>query len=215
MDTRRSQILYKPSKEQSLSRVRARPLRSVRQDKGGPAGARAASVQAARRQTQTRAAQPRTKVTQQKTVKITLWVRPLVKDELARRASRDGLSLSAAGAAFLEQALQQSLDLQYGALLRPIITRAVRDELTAVSSRLTWLLLRNAFDAGQTRALATNILGRQPGITPDLLETILDQSAKTAKGNLARKTPQLTALLEMVETWVFTKNGPPQNDDED
>ena len=215
MDTRRSQILYKVSNHQTTSRVRARPLRGVRQDKGGPPDARAASVQAARRQTQTRAKQPSTKAARHTTVKLTLWVRPLVKDELARRASRDGLSLSAAGAAFLEQALQQSLDLQYGALLRPIITRAVRDELAAVSSRLTWLLLRNAFDAGQTRALATNILGRQPGMTPELLDTILDQSAKTAKGNLARKTPQLTALLEAVETWIFSDGVPPHNDDED
>jgi hypothetical protein len=214
MSNTKSQILYTSSKQQTLSDSRERPLRGVRQDKGGTASARAASHQAARRHAQARAKPPSTKSPQHTTVKITLWVRPLVKDELARRSSREGISLSAAGAALLERALQQSLDMEYGALLRPIITRAVRDELTSVSGRLTWLLLRNAFDSGQTRALVTNILGRQPGMTPDLLEKILDQSAKTAKGNLARKTPQLTALLEMIETFVFTEGALSHKDNE-
>ena len=42
-----------------------------------------------------------------------------------RLAEKEGLSLSAAGAAFLRQALQQDIDLQYSALLRPIIEDAI------------------------------------------------------------------------------------------
>jgi hypothetical protein len=207
-----AQTLYTSAKHRHISDARIRPLRGVGQDKGGQSDARRASHQAARNPTPVRAVLSRTKSPQPKTVKITLWVRPLVKDELARRATRDGISLSAAGATLVEHALQQSLDMEYGALLRPILKQAVRDELKAMSSRLTWLLLRNAFDAGQTRALVTNILGRQPGMTPDLLDTILDQSAKTAKGNLGRKTPQLTALLEIVEKLVFSDMLPTNED---
>jgi hypothetical protein len=48
----------------------------------------------------------------------------------------------------------------------------------------------------------TNILGRQPGVTPDMLKSILDGSSKTAKGNITRKTPQLTELIEAVEHWI-------------
>jgi hypothetical protein len=212
MSAVKPQLLYRSSKHHSQADTRERPLRGVRQDKGGQTDARRASRQVARKTTLVRAVQPSKKSTQHKTAKVTLWVRPIVRDDLERRAKRDGISLSAAGAALLEHALQQSLDMEYGALLRPILKQAVREELKAMSSRITWLLLRNAFDSGQTRALVANILGRQPGITLDLLEKILDQSAKTAKGNLARKTPQLTALLEMVEKWVFTETRQPNED---
>jgi hypothetical protein len=210
-----SQVLYKASNHQAHSDDSVRASRRVRQDKGGHSSARRASTQLARNTNRVRAVQPSKTSTPKHAVKITLWVRPLVKDHLERRAKRDGISLSSAGATFLERALQQSLDMQYGALLRPIIKHAVRDELKVMSSRMTWLLVRNAFDSGQTRALVANVLGRQPGITPDLLNTILDQSAKTAKGNLARKTPQLTALLEEVEKLVFHQMLPINEEDVD
>jgi hypothetical protein len=48
----------------------------------------------------------------------------------------------------------------------------------------------------------TNILGKQPGVTQDLLKDILAMSQKTAKGNITRKTPQLTALIDAVEQWL-------------
>ena len=70
------------------------------------------------------------------------------------------------------------------------------------STRIALLLVRVAFESGQTRALVTNILGRQPGVSPELLNTILDGSGKTAKGNITRKTPQLAAILEEVEKWL-------------
>jgi hypothetical protein len=45
-------------------------------------------------------------------------------------------------------------------------------------------LVRVAFDAGQTRSLVTNVLGRQPGVTPEILQMILENSNKTARGNI-------------------------------
>jgi hypothetical protein len=134
--------------------------------------------------------------------KLTLWVEPIVKEELARRAKREGLSLSKAGAAFLKRALQQQIDLEYSALLEPIIVTTIQKQMRAISTRLAWLLVRVAFDAGQTRSLVTNILGRQPGVTQDLLKTILAMSQRTAKGNITRKTPQIAELIAAVEKWL-------------
>ena len=110
--------------------------------------------------------------------------------------------MSATGAAFLEEALRQNLHVQHAVLLQPIIEQAIRQQMQGISTRLAWLLVRIAFDAGQTRSLVTNILGRQAGVTPDLLKTILEHSGKAAKGNITRKTPQLTELMEAVEQWL-------------
>jgi hypothetical protein len=137
-----------------------------------------------------------------KTAKVTLWIKPIVKQELERMARREGLSLSAAGAAFLEEALRQKLHIQHAVLLQPIIEQAIRKQMRGISTRLAWLLVRVAFDAGQTRSLVTNVLGRQPGVTPEILSTILDNSSKTARGNITRRTPQLTELIEAVEDWI-------------
>src|SRR5437016_933523 len=76
-----------------------------------------------------------------KTVKLTVWVKPVVKAELQRRAEQEGLSLSATGAAFLEQALQANVDMQYSSLLQPIIEQAIRKQMRSISTRLAWLLV--------------------------------------------------------------------------
>ena len=148
-----------------------------------------------------------------KTVHLTLWVKPVVKAELQRIAQREGVSVSATGGAFLEKALQANVDMQYGSLLQPIIESAIRKQMRGISTRLAWLLVRVAFDSGQTRSLVTNILGRQPGVTPEVLKTILDSSSKTAKGNITRKTPQLIELIEAVERWIGAEEGEKQTHD--
>jgi hypothetical protein len=138
----------------------------------------------------------------QKTVQLTLWVDPIVKAEVTRRAEREGLSVSATGRGFLEKAIQTDLDLEYGALLTPIIEAAIDKRMRARDSRLAWLLVRVAFDTGQTRSLVANILGKQQGMTEEKLKNILAMSQQTAKGNITRKTPQITELMEAVEKWL-------------
>jgi hypothetical protein len=89
-------------------------------------------------------------VSRRTAVKVTLWVKPEVKDELERIARREEASLSATGSAFLEQALQSHIDMQYGALLRPIIEQAINSRFRARDARFAALLVRIAHDAGQT-----------------------------------------------------------------
>jgi hypothetical protein len=137
-----------------------------------------------------------------RTKKLTLWVEPIVKDELERIAKREGLSLSKSGAAFLKRSLQQNIDLEYSALLTPVIETAINKRMRSRDARLAWLLVRVAFDTGQTRAIVANILGRQQGMTEDVLKNILAMSQRTAKGNITRRTPQITELMEAVEKWL-------------
>ena len=141
-------------------------------------------------------------VAKRRTVQLTLWTNPIVKAEIQRIAKREGLSESAVGAAILEKALQQNADLEYGALLRPIIESAIKDNLQTMSTRLALLLVRVAFASEQTRSLVTNILKRQPGLSSEALDDILDRSADAAKSKITKKTPQLEELIAEVKDWL-------------
>ena len=137
----------------------------------------------------------------QKTVKVTLWVKPLVKAELQRRAEQEGVSLSATGAAFLEQAMQASVDMHYGALLEPIIERTINTHLRARDNRLAFLLARGAFESGMTKALAVFLL-KQAGVDQGRLKAMLDESSRKARMTLLKRTPQLETVLSEVAAWL-------------
>jgi hypothetical protein len=42
-------------------------------------------------------------------------------------------------------------------------------------------------------------------MSPDVLDAILDQSGARARANLTHLSPQITELLEIVETWMSEK----------
>ncbi len=186
------------------------PRSGVWQDNPTPHTARIASPQPAPRKKTMRPHDMNSKhsrtqnrpTPKRKTVHLTLWVKPVVKAELERIAEREGLSVSRAGGAFLEKAVQQHVDMHYGALLEPIIERAIRQHMRSYSTRIAVLLVRSCFASEQTRGLVTNILGRQSGVTPKELTDILDGSSNTAKRNITRLTPQLADLIKEVEQWI-------------
>jgi hypothetical protein len=199
---------------QSHSAIRQQQNLGVRQDKGALKRARIATNQPAPRGQATRSQElnndtPRSQNTpapKRKTVHLTLWVKPMVKAELKRLAGQEGLSVSSVGAAFLEKAMQTNLDLHYGALLQPIIESAIRQQMRSMSTRLAFLLVRVAFASEQTRSLTANILGRQQGVTPSVLNEILDASSKSAKGKITHRTPQLEELIAEVERWFIIQD---------
>jgi hypothetical protein len=145
------------------------------------------------------------------TVHLTLHVDPIVKQELQRIAEQEGLTVSKTGSAFLEQALQNNVNMHYSALLEPIIKTAIRKHTTAGFNRLAFLLARNSFAAEQTRAIVANILGRQQGITKEELQTILDLTKQTAKGNLTRRNPELEELIVAIKQWLDHEEEEPTN----
>ena len=186
------------------------PLSGVGQDKRAASPARTASTQPAPHENVMRAQQMNRNTShsqnrpspKRNTVQVTLWVKPVVKAELQRIAEREGLSVSATGGAFLEKAMQTNVDMQYGALFQPIMEEAIRKHMRSYSSRIAVLLVRSLFASEQTRSLATNMLGRHPGVTQPVLEEILNGSSQAAKRNITRITPQLADLLKEVERWM-------------
>jgi hypothetical protein len=139
-----------------------------------------------------------------KTVHLVLWVKPIIKAEIQRIAQQEGLSLSKTAGTMLARALDGHMDRHYHALLAPVIESAINKEIRSYSNRIATLIARTLFASEQTRSLTTNILGRQPGITEDLLKHILAMSQKAAKGNLTRKTPP--ELIDAIEQWLLTKD---------
>jgi hypothetical protein len=183
---------------------------SVRQDKARISSARVASPQPAAVTKITRA-QPLNNnpsrsqnnlVHKTRAVHLDLWVDPIVKAELQRIAKLEELTVSKVGASFLTQALQNNVDMHYSALLEPIIESAIRKEMQGMSNRFAWLITRNVFASEQTRAIATNILGRQSGMTEETLKTILAMTKRTAKGTLTRRNPELEELIDAVKQWL-------------
>jgi hypothetical protein len=144
-----------------------------------------------------------------RTKKLTLWVEPIVKDELERIAKREGLSLSKSGAAFLKRSLQQNIDLSYSALLTPIIEAAIDKRMHERDARFAWLMVRNIFASEQTRAIAANILGRQQGMTGETLKTILAMTKRSAHATLTRRNPELAELIAVVRQWLDAAENEP------
>src|SRR3954462_1119030 len=192
----------------------------VRQDKSAALRGRVATAQPERPAPVMRAHQrahqgesqpPRTQnnpTDKRKTVPLTLWVKPFIKAEVQRlvgleqHQGKEDVSLSSVGGAFLERGLQQNVDMKYGALLGPIIENAIDRRMRARDNRLVALLVRIAFETGQIRGIVTNNLAIQPGITEDIIQTVLTNSANDAKKNITRKTPQITEMLEDLSKWM-------------
>jgi hypothetical protein len=197
--------------QQTQSTTNGKSPRDVWQDKRGSASDRADSHQPASAQQGQRSARltngtPRSKnipFVKTKAVPMQLWVNPIVKAEVQRQAELTGLSVSATGAALLEEILRQKLHVQQAATLETVLEKIIAKANRSLATRLSWLLVRIAFDAGQTRVLATNTLGMQDGMTEDSLKEILATADRRTKANLTRKTPQLTELMEAIEKWLL------------
>jgi hypothetical protein len=83
--------------------------------------------------------------------------------------------------------------------------------MQGISNRLAFLLARTAFSSEQTRFIATNILGRQDGMTEETLKTILAMTKRTAQGNLTRRNPELEELIAAIKQWLDDDKNEPAN----
>ena len=187
----------------------------VRQDKRAKTSARTASPQPARSHIPMRAEQLNTKTPRSQNTlsarkpkeKLTLWIDPIVKAEIQRRAKREGLYPSTVGANLLKKGLQADLDIEYGALLTPVFENTLKRYMTARDNRMASLLVRACIAIEQTRGVAVNILGRQPAKTanalkPDVLNDILDRSLDDAKKKITNRSPELKELIKELNRWI-------------
>jgi len=184
----------------------------VRQDKRGKTTARAATAQPARSHIPMRAVPLNTKTTRSqntpvdnsRTAQLTLWVEPRVKAEVQRRAAESGgkLTPSAVGAALLKRGIQTDLDMAYGALLTPVFENVLKRYMAARDNRMASLLVRACIAIEQTRSIAVNILGRQPKVSTDILNDILDHSLDDAKKKITNRSPELRELIKELNHWI-------------
>jgi hypothetical protein len=75
--------------------------------------------------------------------------------------------------------------------------------MAARDNRLALLLVRNYLVAEQNRGLNTYVVSRQPDMTPDILNDILDHTFQEAKKKLIRRSPELEELIREVKSWVI------------
>jgi len=187
----------------------------VRQDKRGKNTARSASRQPARTDIPMRAEALNTKTTRTQNTnspsgpkeQLTLWVDPIDKAEVLRRAEREGIYPSTVGAQLLKKGLQADLDMEYGALLTPVFENILKRYMRARDNRLASLLVRACISIEQTRSVAVNTLGRQPAKTPnpmrpDVLNDILDQSLTDAKKKITNRSDDFKDLVKELNAWI-------------
>jgi hypothetical protein len=190
--------------------------RDVRQDKRGFSSARTASYQPARTDIPMRADQLNTKTARSQNSfipsgpkeQLCLWVDPIVKAEIYRRAKREGLYPSTVGANLLKKGLQADLDMEYGALLTPVFESVLKRYMRARDNRLASLLVRACIAIEQTRSISVNVLGRQPAksantLKPDVLNDILDRSLDDAKKKLTNRSPELKDLIKELNSYLL------------
>src|SRR5437016_12190767 len=151
----------------------------------------------------TKSTRVQNRANRRKLVQVASWVDEPIREQLLHIAQSEGLSMSQTIAALLREILRQRFHQQQAATLPTIIEKAVAKSNRSLATRLTWLLVRIAFDTGQTRVLATNTLGMQEGMTEENLKEILATADRRTKANLTRKTPQLAELMEAVEKWLL------------
>jgi hypothetical protein len=154
-----------------------------------------------RRERRTPAARKRS--SKRQTVKLTVWMKQPVYEEVQRIAENAQLSLSRLGATALEEWIHQRIHRQQEALFYPKLRQIIREERQASENRIIFFLMRIAFAAEQSRILITNVLHRmlrflikEPKEVEQTFTALVDQSNKMAKRNIILKTPQLKSLLE-------------------
>ena len=117
---------------------------------------------------------------------FTTQIRGFVKGEIHRKALEADLSDSAAGAALLEKAIQGDIDMQYGAMLGPVIETTINKNLRAATDRTANLSLQAFYAAEQARILNIHILRFLLGDAIDELPLIIEESQKQAWKSLKR-----------------------------
>jgi hypothetical protein len=91
-------------------------------------------------------------------VPITIHIPKTWKAQIQRIAAQDGESDSATARAFLGRGMQANIDMQYGAMIKPVIERAIRDNFHRYSDRQANINLQTLNSSEQNRNLSIHIL---------------------------------------------------------
>jgi hypothetical protein len=136
-------------------------------------------------------------------VPITIQIPKHMKAEIQRIAAQEGESDSATARAFLGRGLQANIDMQYGAMLRPVIQDQIHKDIQSYSNRAANIGLQAYYAAEQARILAihtirfltdlVNSADDNPLDSPDELPLIIKVAQEEAWKNMTNLHRDKTA----------------------
>jgi hypothetical protein len=132
-------------------------------------------------------------------VPFTLHVDPILKAAVKRQAETDKVSASSCGSDLLEAMIRQTIHQQQAATLESTLESIIDRKIGKRDARLAHLLVRILFAVEQTRIIDTNALSRMPGVTPALLNAILDKSHQDARAKITYRNPQLEDIYQELQ----------------
>jgi hypothetical protein len=91
-------------------------------------------------------------------VPLTIQIPKRLKTEIQRLAAEEGESDSATARAFLGRGIQANIDMQYGAMLRPVIQDQIHKDIQSYSNRNANINFQALYAAEQNRLLSIHIL---------------------------------------------------------
>jgi hypothetical protein len=121
-------------------------------------------------------------------VPFTTQVKRFVKSEIHRIARENKISDSAAGSALLERMIQYNADIQYGALLEPIIKNEIKKDIGGYSNRIAYLAVQAYYSAEESRIINTKVLSYLFGDDTEIFKQVVAEARKEARVNIARHT---------------------------
>src|SRR5688500_15538027 len=121
-------------------------------------------------------------------VPLTIQIPKRLKAALQRLADQEGKSDSATARAFLARGVQANIDMQYGAMLRPVIQDQIHKDIQSYSNRTANINLQALSAAEQTRLLSIHILRFLTDLvdSPDELVPIITACQQNAMENIKK-----------------------------
>jgi hypothetical protein len=115
-------------------------------------------------------------------VPLTIQIPKSLKAEIQRIAAQEGESDSATARAFLARGVQANIDMQYGAMIKPVIESAIHDNFQGYNNRTANIGLQAYYAAEQNRLLSIHILRFLTDLvdSPDELVPIIAASQQNA-----------------------------------
>jgi hypothetical protein len=134
-------------------------------------------------------------------VPLTIQIPKRLKAEIQRLATQDGDSDSAIARAFLAKGVQANIDMQYGAMLRPVIQDQIHKDIQAYSNRNANINLQALYAAEQNRLLSIHILRFLTDLvdSPDELVPIITACQENAWENITKMNSDIPAAPQRKE----------------
>jgi hypothetical protein len=134
-------------------------------------------------------------------VPLTIQIPKHLKAEIQRLAAQEGESDSATARAFLARGVQGNIDMQYGAMLRPVIQDQIHKDIQNYSNRNANINLQALYAAEQNRLLSIHILRFLTDLveSPDELVPIITACQENAWENITKMNSDIPAALQRKE----------------